>query len=55
MRRYDGLNVAVLFNSRVSPTAQHLTRELEGPLHQALDAVHDWPAKDHFSDFRSKE
>lgn len=39
IRRYDGLNIAVLFNSRVSPTAQHLTRELEGPLHRALDEV----------------
>lgn len=44
IRRYDGLNIAVLFNSRVSPTAQHLTRELEGPLHDALDEVRDWPA-----------
>jgi N-acyl-D-amino-acid deacylase len=43
IRRYDGLNIAVLFNSRVSPTAQHLTRELEGPLHKALDDVRDWP------------
>ncbi|WP_254509829.1 serine hydrolase [Anatilimnocola floriformis] len=43
IRRHDGLNIAVLFNSRVSPTAQHLTRELEGPLHAALDEVRDWP------------
>lgn len=55
IRRYDGLNVAVLFNSRVSPTAQHLTRDLEGPLHQALSAVRDWPAVDHFGDFQAKE
>ena len=44
IRRHDGLNIAVLFNSRVSPTAQHLTRELEGPLHAALDEVRDWPS-----------
>lgn len=43
IRRYDGLNIAVLFNSRVSPTASHLTRELEGPLHGALDEVREWP------------
>ena len=47
-RRYDGLNVAVLFNSRISPTAQHLTRELEVPLFNALDSVRDWPIVDHF-------
>ncbi len=39
IRRFDGLNVAVLFNSRISPTAQHLTRELEGELHRALDEI----------------
>ena len=44
IRRHDGLNVAVLFNSRISPTAAHLTRDLEGPLHAALDAVREWPA-----------
>jgi len=48
MRRYDGLDVAVLFNSRVSPTAEHLTQALEGPLHRALDNVRDWPKEDYF-------
>lgn len=48
-RRWDGINVAVLFNSRVSPTAQHLTRDLEVPLFNALDSIRDWPAVDHFA------
>jgi N-acyl-D-amino-acid deacylase len=49
VRRHDGLDVAVLFNSRVSPTAEHLTRALDAPLHAALDGVRDWPAIDLFS------
>jgi N-acyl-D-amino-acid deacylase len=43
IRRYDGLNIAVLFNSRVSPYVDHLTRALDGaPIHRALDEVR-WP------------
>jgi N-acyl-D-amino-acid deacylase len=49
LRRHDGLDVAVLFNSRVSPTAEHLTRALDAPLHAALDRVRDWPAIDLYS------
>ncbi|WP_425615475.1 serine hydrolase [Anatilimnocola sp. NA78] len=48
MRRHDGLDVAVLFNSRTSPTVEHLTQALEKPLHQALNEVHDWPSDDFF-------
>ena len=32
MRRYDGLNVAVLFNSRVSPTGRALDPRTRGPI-----------------------
>ncbi|MFO0904400.1 MAG: serine hydrolase [Pirellulales bacterium] len=43
IRRYDGLNVAVLFNARVSPYVDHLTQALDGaPIHRALDEVR-WP------------
>jgi N-acyl-D-amino-acid deacylase len=51
IRRYDGLNIAVLFNARVSPYAEHLTRALEGPLHAALDAVEVWPEEDLFAKY----
>ena len=43
IRRHDGQNVAVLFNSRVSPTVDHLTRALERPLEAALDQVSGLP------------
>ncbi|MFO0870839.1 MAG: serine hydrolase [Pirellulales bacterium] len=46
IRRHDGLNVAVLFNARISPYADHLTRALDGPpIHRALDRVSRWPAQ----------
>lgn len=46
IRRHDGLNVAVLFNSRVSPHVDHLTRALDGPpIHRALDSVVRWPSR----------
>ena len=43
IRRFDGLDIAVLFNSRVSPGVDHLTRALERPLHETLDAIKSWP------------
>ena len=39
VHRHDGQNVAVLFNSRVSPAAEHLTRALERPLEAVLDEI----------------
>lgn len=48
MRRADGRDVAVLFNSRVSPTVEHLTRALEGRLNKVLDDIVDWPKDDLF-------
>lgn len=51
IRRWDGRNIAVLFNSRVSPTVEHLTRALEGPLHKALDEVVQWPQHDLMSEY----
>lgn len=55
LRRYDGLNVAVLFNSRISPTAQHLTRDLDAPLHAALDEVRTWPAENYFDKYVTQD
>ena len=42
--RHDGRAWAVLFNSRVSPQAVHLAREIDPLLHQAADNVRHWPA-----------
>ena len=42
IRRYDGLNVAVLFNTRVSPSKTPLIPALEPPLHRAMDQVIRW-------------
>lgn len=40
IRRADGQDIAVLFNSRISPTVEHLTRALERPLEVVLDQIH---------------
>ncbi|QDU30723.1 Penicillin-binding protein 4* [Anatilimnocola aggregata] len=52
IRRYDGLNIAVLFNGRTGIKTENLVRAIEGPLHQALDDVRDWPRKDYFPQFQ---
>lgn len=46
IRLNNGRNVAVLFNSRVSPTVGHLTQALETPLVNALTEIKDWPQDD---------
>jgi len=39
IRRHDGLNFVALLNSRVSPTASHLGREIDAALHRAAAQV----------------
>ena len=39
IRRHDGQNVVVLFNSRISPKVEHLTRALERSLEATLDEL----------------
>jgi N-acyl-D-amino-acid deacylase len=51
VRRHDGLNWVVLFNSRVSPRAAHLGRAVDGLVHQAADRVEQWPDGDLFEEF----
>ena len=51
IRRCDGRNLVALLNSRASPTAEHLGREIDQLLHHAANAVDKWPAKDHFDEF----
>jgi CubicO group peptidase (beta-lactamase class C family) len=43
VRRFDGLNWAVLFNSRKSPAGVDLVGEIDGKMHEAADAVAKWP------------
>ena len=48
VRRHDGRNWAVLFNTRSSGGMSHAGRAIDGLLHQAADAVQEWPAHDLF-------
>jgi len=43
IRRHDGKNFVALLNSRVSPSASHLGRAIDGLLHLAANEVEDWP------------
>lgn len=51
IRRHDGRNFVALLNSRVSPTGKSPGREIDTLLHQAADAVREWPAEDLFDRF----
>ncbi|MCY2953326.1 MAG: serine hydrolase [Planctomycetota bacterium] len=43
VRRHDGLTFAVLFNTDSTPTGQYLGSLIDPLLHQAADAVTQWP------------
>jgi N-acyl-D-amino-acid deacylase len=43
VRRHDGLDWAVLFNTRHDPAGGSLTDKIDGALHGAADAVRSWP------------
>lgn len=43
IRRHDGKNFVALLNTRVSPSATHLGRAIDGLLHRAADLVTEWP------------
>lgn len=45
IRRHDGRNFVALLNCRVSPSANHLGRAIDGLLHKAANDVTDWPAR----------
>lgn len=49
IRRHDGKNFVALMNTRISPTAGHLAREIDALLHRAADSVADWPDGDLFA------
>ncbi len=55
IRRHDGKNFIALFNTRTSPVAAHLGREIDPLLHKAADAVKDWPREDLFGEFGTSD
>jgi N-acyl-D-amino-acid deacylase len=51
VRRWDGLNWAVIFNTALAPDGkQRLAGLIDGPLHEAADQVRRWPTVNQFSD-----
>lgn len=48
VRRGDGLNWAVLFNTRNDPAGNYLGYGIDPYLHRAADKVKEWPANDLF-------
>lgn len=51
VRRHDGLNWAILFNTRNSGRKDPPSREIDAQLHQSADAVREWPDYDLFTRF----
>jgi hypothetical protein len=51
VKRTDGRNWIVLFNTRQSPDSDDLPRTLEPALNRVLDAVATWPERDLFPQF----
>ena len=48
VRRHDGLNWAVLFNTDRNSEDKVLSGLIDSLIHQAADAVKDWPNRDLF-------
>ena len=48
VRRWDGLNWAVLFNTAESPKGKSLAGLIDGRVHTAADKVKRWPTNDQF-------
>ena len=50
VRRWDGLNWAVIFNTALAPDGERrLVGLIDGLIHRAADQVKSWPSKDQFS------
>ena len=54
VRRFDGLNWAVLFNTDANHTGEQPVDLIDGPMHEAADAVKKWPEIDLFEKFPRK-
>jgi N-acyl-D-amino-acid deacylase len=52
VRRWDGLNWAVLFNTDADPDGKRPAGEIDGPMHGAAEAVKKWPDGDLFEKFK---
>jgi CubicO group peptidase (beta-lactamase class C family) len=53
VRRWDGLNWAVLFNTAHNPAGKSLTELIDGAVHEAADKVKRWPDVDQFGQLLS--
>jgi N-acyl-D-amino-acid deacylase len=51
VRRWDGLNWAVLFNTDTDADGKRPANLIDGPMHDAADAVKKWPEADLFERF----
>lgn len=51
VRRHDGINWAVLFNTRKQCAGKNPASTIDPLVHQAVDAVKEWPAHDLFPVF----
>lgn len=51
VRRWDGLNWAVLFNTSDNPAGKSLVGLIDGRVHEAADRVKRWPDGDQFEKF----
>lgn len=52
VRRWDGLNWAVLFNTDANPQGKFPASLIDGSMHAAADAVRQWPDADLFEKFK---
>ena len=51
VRRFDGLNWAVLFNARREKLQEHPGRVIDPLLHKAVDSITEWPERDLFQSY----
>jgi N-acyl-D-amino-acid deacylase len=52
VRRFDGLNWAVLFNTDAGSNGTPPADLIDAPMHAAADAVKTWPDGDRFEKFK---
>jgi CubicO group peptidase (beta-lactamase class C family) len=53
VRRFDGLNWGVLFNTNADAKGKAPADEIDTPMHAAADAVKSWPTLDRFDKYLS--